>query len=299
MPDSIALDAPAKVNLRLRVLAREVTGYHCIETLFCAVSLCDRVVVRRAAGGVRLRVEGGIDTGPDEDNLVVRAARAFEHAVGSAAGAEVLLRKRIPVGAGLGGGSSDAASVLRALNRLHGHPLEPSRLLELAGGLGSDVPFFLCGSTLALGWGRGQRLLALPPLPRRIVLLAWPPAGSSTRAAYEVLSLDPGAAVRAEVLAAEELSTWEAVSRLAENDFERTATERDPGTAAVLEMLRARGASPALLSGSGAAVFGVFASAAPSVSAAADIEATGWTTMRAETLSVPPCPQVDPAWGGG
>ena len=299
MPESVTLDAPAKVNLRLRVLAREVSGYHSLETVFCAVSLCDRVEVRRARGGVRLRVAGEIDTGPPEDNLVVRAARAFADAAGVPPEAEILLRKRIPAGAGLGGGSSDAASTLRALNRLHDQPLDRGRLLEVAGGLGSDVPFFLCGSTLALGWGHGERLLALPPLPRRSVLLAWPPRGRSTRMAYEKLSLDPRAAARAEVLSADELSSWEGVAALAANDFAADAVEYDPGTGTVLDALRDHGATVALLSGSGAAVFGIFADAERSVSAAVDVEAARWTTVRAETLSVPPRPQVDPGRGGG
>ncbi len=299
MPDAVALHAPAKVNLRLRVLARETSGYHALETVFCAVSLCDRVVVRRARRGVRLHVEGEIETGPTADNLVVRAARAFGEAAGVSPGVELLLRKRIPTGAGLGGGSSDAASTLRALNRLHGHPLRRQRLLELAGELGSDVPFFLCGSTLALAWSRGQRLLALPPLPRRTVLLAWPPRGRSTRAAYEELALDAAALPLARVISRDELSSWEAVCALARNDFAPGAVEASPATGRVLETLRSHGAAPALLSGSGAAVFGVFADPARSVSAAADIGSTGWAVARCETLCVPPAPRVAPPGGRG
>ncbi|HEX2091942.1 MAG TPA: hypothetical protein VHG28_06045, partial [Longimicrobiaceae bacterium] len=182
----VRVEAPAKVNLRLRILAREETGYHALETLFCAVSLADTVEVRPGGAGIALEVRGGVDTGPPEHNLVVRAAERFYRDLGGSPALRIELTKRIPAAAGLGGGSSDAAATLRALNLLHGEPFARAGLLQMAIGLGSDVPFFLCGSTLALGWGRGERLLALPPLPTRPVLIAHPGVAMPTGEAFRL-----------------------------------------------------------------------------------------------------------------
>ncbi len=182
--DRVRITAPAKVNLRLRVLAREASGYHSLETVFCAISLADTLTVRRSEPGIRLIVEGAVDTGPPERNLVVRAAERMEQELGSGLGVEIHLHKQIPAAAGLGGGSSDAAACLRALNALLGEPIAPERLLQMGAELGSDVPFFLCGSPLALAWGRGERLLPLPPLPERCVLVAYPGEPISTADAF-------------------------------------------------------------------------------------------------------------------
>jgi len=138
--------APAKVNLSLRVLARERSGYHQLETLFCALELRDEIEIERGGGALSLQVEGA-ELGPPEENLVHRAAVAFHDAAGIRPDTRIRLRKRIPAGAGLGGGSSDAAATLAALNALHGAPLGPTHLLRLGAELGSDVPFFLCGSS--------------------------------------------------------------------------------------------------------------------------------------------------------
>lgn len=153
----LQLRAPAKLNLHLAVLARETSGYHQIETVFCALELADRLEVRRAGAGIVLEVDGA-DLGPSEENLAHRAARTFYEAAAIAPEAEIRLEKHIPVGAGLGGGSSDAAAAMRALNMLHGTPLDEAALLQAAATLGSDVPFFLSGGPLALAWGRGERI---------------------------------------------------------------------------------------------------------------------------------------------
>ncbi|HLM66255.1 MAG TPA: 4-(cytidine 5'-diphospho)-2-C-methyl-D-erythritol kinase, partial [Longimicrobium sp.] len=112
MPDFAEVLAPAKVNLLLRVLAREEGGYHALETLFCALSLADTVRVRRGAPGIRLHVEGPVDTGPPERNLCVRAAERFHAAIDAAPAIDIHLAKRIPSAAGMGGGSSDGAATL-------------------------------------------------------------------------------------------------------------------------------------------------------------------------------------------
>nr|MBA2671838.1 4-(cytidine 5'-diphospho)-2-C-methyl-D-erythritol kinase [Gemmatimonadota bacterium] len=143
MIDRVRIEAPAKVNLRLVVLAREESGFHGLETVFCALSMSDVLTLKRGVGGIALTVEGGIATGPPEENLVVRAARRFYSEIGEQPAIRIVLEKRIPSAAGLGGGSSDAAACLLALNTMYGEPLDTATLMQLGSELGSDVSFFL------------------------------------------------------------------------------------------------------------------------------------------------------------
>ena len=260
MPDAAEVSAPAKVNLFLRILAREEGGYHGLETLFCALSLADTVRVGRGAAGIRLQVEGGVDTGPAERNLCVRAAQRFYAALGEAPGIDIHLTKKVPSAAGLGGGSSDGAAALRALNALHGEPLDRAALLRMAIELGSDVPFFLCGSALALAWSRGERLLALPPLPPRPVIVAHPGVAMPTAEAFRRIAERRGGGYvpDARSLPLEALRDWEAVAVLAENDFEAVVAEEIPFIPLATSALRQGGARIAMMAGSGSSVFGVF-----------------------------------------
>jgi 4-diphosphocytidyl-2-C-methyl-D-erythritol kinase len=282
----VAVDAPAKVNLRLCILAREESGYHSLETVFCALSLADRVTVARGDPGIRLWMEGAVDAGPPEQNLAVRAARRFYHEIGEGAAIDLHLTKHIPAAAGLGGGSSDAAAVLRALNELHGDPLSRETLLQMGIELGADVPFFLCGSPLALAWGRGERLMPLPPLPPRPVLVVHPGVAMPTPEAFrEVAELRGGSyQPRAALLDPFALASWDAVAALAVNDFEPVVTRRIPILRDALAALRASGARIALLAGSGSSVFGVFDQASDRDAAHAQVSALGLRTWQAETL---------------
>src|SRR5688572_27908453 len=158
--------AQAKVNLILRILAREASGYHGLETLFARLDLADEVTVRVGARGRAVDCRGA-DVGPPEANLALRAGEAFAEAAGWPAGFAVEIEKHIPVGGGLGGGSADAGAVLRALNALAPAPIPRETLLAIAGRLGADVPFLTDDAPLALAWGRGERMLALPALPPR------------------------------------------------------------------------------------------------------------------------------------
>jgi 4-diphosphocytidyl-2-C-methyl-D-erythritol kinase len=273
--------APAKVNLFLRVLAREESGYHQVETLFQALELSDQVTLEllEGAGRIQLEVEGvpADALGPPEENLAVRAARLLLDAVGGdPPGLRIRLLKRIPHGAGLGGGSSDAATVLRGLNELLGWPLDASRLVGLGGTLGADVAFFLCGSPLALAWGRGDRLLPLPPLPAVDVVVALPEARIATPDAYARLAAwraSGGAgAAPARSLRGTPWSSWEGVAAEAENDFAAALHAAYPDLAAIREALEGAGARPALLSGSGSAVFGVFPDGAGGSTAGLEME---------------------------
>lgn len=292
---TVRVEAPAKVNLRLRVLAREASGFHSLESLFCAISLADTVEVRAGEPGIRLEVRGGVETGPPERNLVVRAAERFHAALGTPPALEVALAKRIPAAAGLGGGSSDAAAALRALNALHGEPFGRAELLAMAAELGSDVPFFLCGSTLALGWGRGERLLALPALPPRPVLVAHPGVAMPTGGAFRRIAERRGESWAPEAFAfgLEQLGGWSGVSALAENDFEAPALERVPVLAAAREAMRAPGALVCLLAGSGASMFAVYPSTDERDVAERRVRALGMSAWTAQTLAEEPPVRVD------
>lgn len=258
--EAIRLTAPAKINLRLCVLAREASGFHQIETLFCALELADIVEVRHANPGFELRVSGA-QLGPPTQNLAYRAAQLFFRTSGIDPHVAIALHKRIPVGGGLGGGSSDAATTLRALDALCAEPLGEARLLDLAPALGSDVPFFLVGSPLALAWGHGERLLPLRHLPAAPVLLAVPPFPSSTAEAYGELAKQRSRAkphLRAARLHPDRLGDWTDIATVATNDFEPVLFARFPELAAIKSALVDAGANVALLAGSGSTVFGVF-----------------------------------------
>ena len=256
----IQITAPAKVNLFLRVLAREDSGFHQLETLFQALELGDDLTLQLAEGGISLTMDGP-PMGPPEGNLAYRAASAFREAAGILEGVEIRLVKRVPVQGGLGGGSSDAAAVFRAMESLFPGCLEPKDLLTLAATLGSDVPFFMAASPLALAWGRGERLLALAPLPRRAVLLVAPPLGVNTGEAYAMLARSRNerrASKPPVVYRPGELSDWRAVARLADNEFEDVVLSAHPTLAILKEAMESTGPEIALLSGSGSSLFAVF-----------------------------------------
>lgn len=302
MADRARVEAPAKANLFLRVLAREASGYHGLETLFAALTLSDTVTVRRAeTPGIALSVTGGVDVGPPARNLAVRAAERFHREMGTDPTLSISLDKRIPAAAGLGGGSSDGAAVLRALNALHGDPFDRAALLQMAIELGSDVPFFVCGSPLALAWSRGERLLALPPLSSRPVLVAHPGVAMSTADAFARLAArragDAGPWASALELA--EVGAWRFVAERAANDFEPVNMDAIPVLADVRRAMRDHGAEIALLAGSGASYVGVFADEGARDAAADAVAALGLRTWRCATAETEPPVRLDFAEDGG
>ena len=256
--------AQAKINLFLRVLAREVNGYHQLETLFCRLTLGDEVRVRLTDAGRSLDCAGiamppgGL--GPTEKNLAWRAAVAFMEATAWKTGFAIEIEKRIPVGGGLGGGSADAGGVLRALNALAPVPLSAHQLLRLGAALGADVPFLTQdASPLALAWGRGDRLMPLAPLRERPCILFAFSSGVSTADAYRWLTEEPASPAGAIAYRDQQLSRWEDVELMAFNEFERVVLPRHPIIRRVIDGLRhpqIRDAFPVvLMSGSGATVF--------------------------------------------
>lgn len=260
MPDGpLTRQAHAKANLFLRVLAREASGYHSLETLFCLLSLADRLTAeRREDGAVSIEVRG-MDVGPDADNLAVRAAEMVLQATGRRFGVHLTLEKQIPAQAGLGGGSSDAAAALVLTNQLAGDAVPRHELLQFAARLGSDVPFFLSEARLALAWGHGERMLRLPPLPAAPALLLVPPEGMPTAEAYAWID-EAGPESRRGGLALDldALRGWGDVARMAGNDFEAPLFSRVPKLKAAFEALAATRPLLCRLTGSGSAFLAVY-----------------------------------------
>jgi 4-diphosphocytidyl-2-C-methyl-D-erythritol kinase len=258
-PDRLTVSAHAKANLLLRVLARETSGFHQLETLFTLLELSDELTVEWIPSGIELVVEGA-DTGPTESNLAYRAAAMVLDATNRRFGVRMHLLKRIPVGAGLGGGSADGAAALHAVNALAGNAVPRHEILQMAARLGSDVPFLASGVPLALAWGRGERMFRLPPPPSAPALLVIPPFGIQTGKAYERLSegRDWSHGRGSIVLELDALTTWGGIARLGGNDFETPVFGKEPGLRGLFERLCTTGPLLARLSGSGSALIAVY-----------------------------------------
>ena len=258
-PTRLTASAHAKANLLLRVLARETSGYHQLETVFTLLELADELTVERMESGIELVVEGA-ETGPVESNLAYRAAALVLDATGRRFGVRMQLTKRIPVGAGLGGGSSDGAAALHAVNALAGNAVPRHEILQFAARLGSDVPFFASGAPFALAWGRGERMFRLPAPPPAPALLVVPPFGVHTGKAYEVLSQgrDWSQGRGSIVLEHDALATWGGIARLGGNDFEVPVFGKEPVLRALFERLCGTRPLLARLSGSGSALIAIY-----------------------------------------
>lgn len=270
--------APAKLNLFLHVTGRRPDGYHELETVFQLIDWCDRLHLRRRDDGAIERV-GALPGVAADDDLVVRAARLLQTASGTRLGARIELEKAIPIGGGLGGGSSDAATVLLALDRLWGLGWSRERLARLGLQLGADVPFFLFGRTAyARGIGEALEPLDLPAC--RYVVVA-PPASVPTAVAFAAPELTRDT----EPLKISGLSRGDRVWQ-GGNDLQPVVTRRYPEVAAALASLKgaavAAGLDPALarMSGSGACVFCPASTEAQAGRMAADVLRSEVGTVR-------------------
>ncbi|MBN2505809.1 MAG: 4-(cytidine 5'-diphospho)-2-C-methyl-D-erythritol kinase [Verrucomicrobia bacterium] len=261
----LELPSPCKVNLLLNVLGKRPDGFHELETVMHPLPLCDRLMFSRAPRGVHLSCsDPRLPT--DAGNLVHRTATAFLAAAGIADGVRIHLEKHVPLAAGLGGGSSNAAATLAGLNDLFEHPLPPERLSALAADLGSDVPFFLQNRP-ALATGRGEQIQPLEPfraLQHTAFLLVHPGFGISTGWAYQQLARFPaalnGQPGRARQLAdVLQTGTLEHAAPLFYNALETPALEKYPILGLYQEFLRAEGAAVTLMSGSGSTTFALAA----------------------------------------
>lgn len=284
----LALPAPAKLNLFLHVTGRRADGYHELQTAYALVDLTDLLDFERRTDGLIVR-EGDL-TGPTEEDLATRAAHALQKASGTAFGATIGVSKQIPVGSGLGGGSSDAATTLIALNRLWDLNLPRSALSAIGLRLGADVPFFLHGRN-AFAEGIGERLtsIELPPMWFAIV---WPQVHVSTREIFSDAGLTRNSkatkiadfsAVAAE-FASEAAGNPELPSSLV-NDLEPVARERYPSIDEATRRLSRFGA--ARMTGSGSAVFVAMPSKARAEAAVADLP-SGWSAWVVQKLSEHP-----------
>jgi 4-diphosphocytidyl-2-C-methyl-D-erythritol kinase len=260
----VSVPSFAKLNLDLRVLHKRLDGFHELRTVFQTISLRDKLGIEfDFAKRTQIDVTSSIDI---VDNIVVRSAKLVLEELKAKAWVRFVIDKRIPLGAGLGGGSSNAAAVLRALPALAGRPLPFSTLVRLAKTLGSDVPFFLYGGT-AIGLGRGTELYPLPDLGGHHALVVSTGIHVSTAQAYASLeraltSQDDSPILREFQTIAWTLDGTRLKQLPLKNDFEEAVFKIHPELAAVARKLRKLGARPARMTGSGSAVFGVFSSAA-------------------------------------
>ena len=269
----------AKLNLDLRVLHKRADGYHELRTIFQTISLKDTLTIDfDFAKRTQIDLSSSVEI---PDNVVVRSAKLVVNALKVRARVRLVLDKRIPMGTGLGGGSSNAAAVLLTLPALAGKPISQPGLFRLAESLGSDVPFFLYGGT-ALGLGRGTEIYPLPDLPALPVLIVSSGTHVSTRDAYAALGRnvrDPlTSPAESPILREFQTIAWtlEGPSLdqlLLENDFEKAVFRMHPELAALARKLRRLGARPALMTGSGSALFGVFQTPEESQTAASEFRA--------------------------
>ncbi len=256
MPHKISFSTPAKVNYYLRVAGKRPDGYHDLVSVMCAVSLFDEITMTLGGRGVFVRSDHpNVPSGPD--NTVFRAARLVLDAAGDEGGVDIHIDKKIPILSGLGGASSDAAAVMKKLNQVMRLGFSLEELTSLGMQVGSDVPFFLHGSP-ALVTGRGEILESIKGIPEAWLVIVKPPGGISTRDAYKSVDLllteD-----KKHIMIPKFNGTLDGLVVAMSNDFEPIA-ERELGEISeIKDKLIRLGSMKAMLTGSGSAVFGVFA----------------------------------------
>ncbi len=277
--------AHAKINLDLRVLGARPDGYHELRTVFQSLALHDTITCTLRPGPFAIECDAaGVPL--DRTNLVWRAAEALWRALrraGPLRDVMVHVQKQIPVEAGLGGGSADAAATLLALARAWRVPVRPAQLTDLAAMLGADVPFFLSGGT-ALGLGRGDEIYPLADLPRHWVVLLLPGFGVSTRDAFawyaEERALDRSAPREPQYVP----GPWPSRAAQMINDLEAPIARRHPEIDQMKSALRRAGALAAAMSGSGSTVFGLFQRRSEAVRAVERLSSSGWRVVLTESL---------------
>lgn len=254
------IKCPAKINLSLDVVSRRQDGYHNLSTIMQAINLFDTLTFEISEGNEILLTSTDKSVPTDDSNLIIKAAKSFFDKTGISASARIHLCKNIPMGAGLGGGSTDAAGTLTALNTIFDNPLTADELAVVAKTLGADVPFFLhCGCMLAEGIG--EILSPLPPLTNAYILLAKPPISVSTAYVYKNLVLDENINHPDTRSAITALKTGD-LNLLASscgNVLETVTSKEYPEIEEYKKIMLTHGAAYSLMSGSGSSVFGVFA----------------------------------------
>jgi 4-diphosphocytidyl-2-C-methyl-D-erythritol kinase len=262
MNSHLEIEAPAKVNLTLKVSGKRADGYHDLESVMQQISLHDKI--RLQVGGQGIRVESDCSLIPDnEENLAVKAAQLIYNKYYIKTGLKILIQKNIPVGAGLAGGSSDAAAVLIGINKLFNLGMGQEELMQLGLSIGSDVPFCIMGGT-ALARGRGEILTELAPGPSLNMVLVKPDCQLSTAAVYKEFRLEKVKYPPDNIAFLEAWHKYDMIEIVSQmrNDLETVSLDMCPDITIIKKKLDALGALKTLMSGSGPSVFGVFASRA-------------------------------------
>ncbi|HPX61838.1 MAG TPA: 4-(cytidine 5'-diphospho)-2-C-methyl-D-erythritol kinase [Deltaproteobacteria bacterium] len=278
---TITLQAPAKVNYLLDVIGRRPDGYHELRMVMQRVGLCDEITITLNDDD-QLTVTCGIKGVPDgPGNIAWKAARAILDLAGSKQGAAITINKRIPSAAGLGGGSSDAASVLMGMNELLELKLSDQQMMDIGVTLGADVPFFIFKQT-ALAEGIGEKLSAMPPMPRLWVLLVNPGVHVSTGWVYNNLQLTNRSGL---ARLPELFSSIDDVCAMLSNDLESVTIPAFPVIDEIKQRMLMLGAVASMMSGSGPTVFGLFRDKTTAESACEAItQDTGWFAAAVQTL---------------
>ncbi len=285
-PIPVTIRAHAKINLDLRVLGTRLDGFHELRTVFQAISLHDTITCVPREGPFAIEcATAGVPL--DQSNLIWRAADALWRSLrrsGPARGVVVRLDKRIPLQAGLGGGSADAAATLVALARAWRVPVRPAQLTDVAGTIGADAPFFLAGGT-ALGLGRGDEIYPLADLPRHWVVLLLPGFGVSSREAYDWYDSERDLARGSLGREPQHVpGPWPSRAAQMINDLEAAIARHHPEIDQMKAALRRAGAVAAAMSGSGSAVFGLFQKRREALTAVERLSGSGWRVLLTESL---------------
>ncbi len=259
----ITIEAHAKINLTLDILDKRADGYHDVELVLQSIGLSDTIELAKINKGIKLelnvdKVIGGENLTADENNLAYRAAKLMIDYFNLAEGVFIRLTKKIPIAAGLAGGSTDAAAVIRGMNQLFNLHLTTQQMCDLAAKIGSDVPFCIVGGT-CLAYGRGEKLKRLADLPSIPIVLIKPRGAIPTAWAYKTYDADkssehPDTNAICEAI---NLSDYEAVAELIFNVLERVAIKKYPAIETYKQKLIEAGAIAAMMSGSGPSIFGI------------------------------------------
>ena len=288
--DIIKILAPAKVNFYLQVVGKRPDGYHDLVSVMQALELADLVSIKRTGPGITLTCDSQ-EVPSGEANIAYRAAESVIREAGLDQGVEIRIEKRIPVAAGLGGGSSDAAAALRGMDLLFGLGIPAERLREMGRALGADVPFFLSWPS-ARAEGVGERLTELPPPAETWLVLVNPGFGVSTKWVYESLNLGLTNSIDDITLPQFRGPAYDAgllVSYL-RNDLERVTAGRYPQIEEIKRRLVEEGALGAMMSGSGPTTFGIFSLRTEAERAAQRLHGHGWRVIVTRTISAWPEP---------
>lgn len=284
-PGEIVLRSYAKINLGLQVLGRRPDGYHEIRTVFQSIALHDRLTLRRTRRSV-ISFRSDSRELHASDNLVTRAAELIRKKARVPGGLQIFLEKKIPLGSGMGGGSSNAAMTLLGLDRLLGLNLTSQELLDWSSELGSDVPFFLVGGK-ALGLGRGSEVYPLEDMPRKPLLVVVPEERVATADAYERLSLRLTKGRAASMIPVFCSGYWNSLNggKAQENDFEVVFFSSFPQWKKLKDDWLDCGAETAGLTGSGSALFGIFTNRRALLKAASATRRNGLQLIQTYTLN--------------